>query len=178
MSRSDYASRGLPAHIVKRRRRMARALGVFVLTLLGLGLVLGRCAVERTSAEAAARRGAGALLRAIEGDSGAWTEVDQGYGDAARGGLLGVDVYALFVLELTQRLRAGETPMEEPRARAVVTAMAAGDFASARAGLQAITDPRAKAWLGRLLEEIDASRENSSATPAPKLVIDPLAKQR
>lgn len=178
MSRSDYGARGLPAHLAKRRRRIARALGVFVLTLLGLGLVLGRCALERTSAEAASGRGAAALLRAIEGDSGAWAEVDAGYGAAARGGPLGVDAYALFVLELTQRLRAGETPLEEPRARAVVTAMAAGDFASAEAGLDAIADPRAKAWLARLLEEIDIARENSSAMPAPKLVIDPLAKQR
>lgn len=178
MSRSYYAPRGLPAHLAKRRQRLARALGVFVLTLLGLGLVLGRCAVQRFSAEAAAERGAAALLRAIEGDPDAWAEVDAGYGDAARGGLLGADAYALFVLELTQRLRAGEVPLEEPRARAVVNALAAGDFASANAGLEAVVEPRAKAWLGRLLKEIDIARENSSATPAPKLVIDPLAKQR
>ncbi|MEZ4269412.1 MAG: hypothetical protein R3F39_23885 [Myxococcota bacterium] len=178
MARSDYASQGLPAASARRRRRAARALGVLVLTVVGLGLVVGRCVVERTAAESASQRGAAALLRAISGDPTAWPEVDQAFGDAARGGFLGVDAYALFVLELTQRLRAGETPIEEPSARAVVRAMAAGDFDSAKAGLEAVGDARAKSWLARLLEEIEIAREESRARPAPKLVIDPLATQR
>jgi hypothetical protein len=159
MPSSDLSAHGLPSHVARRRRRMVRALGVFTLTVLGLGLVIGRAALDRSSAQTAAIAGADALLRAIEGDSGAWSDVDAAYGQAARGGLLGVDAYALFVLELTQRLRAGERPIEEPSARAVVTAMAAGDFDSAQAGLEAVADPRAKSWLARLLEEIDIARK-------------------
>ncbi|MCB9727974.1 MAG: hypothetical protein H6744_12115 [Deltaproteobacteria bacterium] len=178
MAHFDHDARGLPPHVRLRRRRAARALGVFVLTLLGLGLIVGRCAVERHAATAAAERGAAALLRAVEGDPSAWPEVDAAYGEAARSGAMGADPYALFVLELTRRLRAGEVPIEDPAARAVVTAMAADDLESARGGLEAVSEPLAKAWLSRLLGEIDRAREKRSATPGPDAVIGESATER
>lgn len=148
----DHARGRLPAAAVGRRRRLTRLLGAGLLLTFVLVLVWGRVYLAADRQADNLHRGAMAVVTALRGDATAWEEVDDAYGDAARSAVL--DSYPLFVLELTQHLRARRSVGDTPAAKAVVDALLAVDFEAARSRSAEIADPRGREWMEQLTGEL------------------------
>ncbi|PIE20119.1 MAG: hypothetical protein CSA66_01495 [Proteobacteria bacterium] len=154
--RSDLPLDALSARRAGRARRRRRALGSAITLAILIGLVVARYHQLDHGGDAAAARGALALRAAVvAGDAAAWDRAEAAFAAAARGGVL--DVYPIFCLELTRRLRGDQVARVEPALVPAVEALGEGDLAAAEAALAAAPTAEGHRWLARLLREMRAA---------------------
>ena len=166
MSRGyDIPPDRLSAEVARRQRRTRRLFGVMILLAFGSLLVWGRCSLAADRHAEALERGAGALLRALQGDATAWDEAEDAYGDAARGSVW--DPYGLLVLELVHQLRKGQVTAPDPGVRTVIDHVAALELAEAAEAAARLHDETARAWLGRLVAELRAQQTGATSSQDP-----------